>query len=74
MSTWDMFQRMLKTPHEDLHKIRKAIENKYSGVKEPGDMYSVLDTWEREESYWLTERDLVPDEEAKEALIEAGML
>lgn len=29
MPTWDLYQRMLQTKAEDLHKIRKAIESRY---------------------------------------------
>ena len=75
MPTWNLFQRMLQTPHEDLHKIKSAIESKYSGVREPTELYSVLDKWEESEySKWLSDQELVADEEVRELLIEEGML
>lgn len=76
MPTWDLFQRMLKTPAKDLPKIRAAIESRYSNPHESSEVYSVLDGWKSKEdgSSWISERDLIVDEEVKRALIEAGLL
>lgn len=65
MSNWDLYQRMLRTPAKDLHKIKAAIKSRYT-VHDSGDFESVLSDWHQDnEGVWLS-KEMRKSEEEKE--------
>lgn len=75
MATWDLFQRMLQTPANELYKIEAAIKSRYQSNCEASELYDVIKDWCKDSNnlVWSQDTNIIDNEDLTEDLEKAGV-